>query len=144
MGKDTSDTSTFLRDNVRLYVDFRDAPASKIFDYITQFRDLVRTVAAFTYLMIDAPLRPAVLKAIQDLQAEDYVYLDLEPDHQLDKLGIDMFVTTSQRIQLYQNISGLVSGRAKNAPAVINADHVSIKEILDITREAYLSPSVSS
>jgi len=143
MGIDTSRTATTLRDNVRLYVDFRDATFSQIDDYINQLSGLVRTVAAFTYLMIDPRDRPEVLKAINKLRLGDYVYLDLEPDHRLDQLAIDLFVTTSQRMQLYENIPGLVSGRVKNAPAVINADHVSINQILNTVREVYLSPSVS-
>jgi hypothetical protein len=124
-------------------VDFRDAPASQIYDYIVQLSDLVRTVAAFTYLMIDARDRPDVLKAIHDLQIEDYVYLDLDADHRLDQLGIDLIVTTSQRIHLYENIRGVVSGWVKNASAGINADHVLISEIMDIVREVYLSQPAS-
>jgi hypothetical protein len=144
MGRETSRSETTLRDNVRLFVDFRDAPASQIYDYIDQLSELVRTVAVFTYLMIDARDRPELLKAIHDLQIDDYIYLDLDADHRLDQLGIDMFVTTSQRIHLYGNIQPLVSGRVKNLPAVINADDVSIDQILDTVRQIYLSPLVSS
>ena len=144
MGRETSRSETTLRDNVRLYVDFRDATASQIYDYIVQLSELVRTVAAFTYLMIDGRDRPDVLKAIHDLEIEDYVYLDLDTDHRLDQLGIDIFVTTSRRIQLYENIQPPVSGRVNNSMAVINADHVSINQILNTVREAYLSPSVTS
>jgi len=143
MSRATGRSETTLKDNVRLFVDFRDAPASQIYDYIGQLSDLVRTVAAFTYLMIDARDRPDVLKAIHDLQIEDYVYLDLDADHQLDQLGIDIVVTSSQRIKRYENIRGLVSGRVKNAPAVINADRASINEILDIVREVHLSQPAS-
>jgi hypothetical protein len=144
MGRDTSQTETILRDNVRLYVDFRDAPFSQIDDFINQLKGLVRTVAVFIYLMIDPRDRPEVLKAINKLRLDDYIYLDLEPDHTLNQLGIDMVVTTSHRIQLYENILPLVSGRVKNTPAVINADHVSIDQILKTAREVYLSPPVSS
>jgi hypothetical protein len=144
MARATRRSATIFRDNVRLLVDFRDAPFAQIDDYINQLKGLVRTVATFTYLMIDPRERPGVRKAINKLQLGDYVYLDLEPDHPLDQLGIDLFVTTSQRIHIYENIPGLVSGRVKNAPAVINADHVSINQILNIVREVYLSPPVSS
>jgi hypothetical protein len=81
---------------------------------------------------------------LHDLQIEDYVYLDLEADHQLGELGIDMFVTTAQHIQLYENIPGLVSGRVRNFPAVVNVDHVSIDQILSAAKQAYLSPLVAS
>ena len=60
-------TETVLRDNVRLYVDFRDASFSQIHDYIRQLKGLVRNVAAFSYLMIDPRERSEVLKAIGDL-----------------------------------------------------------------------------
>jgi hypothetical protein len=144
MGRVTSRSATILRDNVRLFVDFRDATFSQIDDYINQLTGLIRTVATFTYLMIDPRDRSDVLKTINKLRLGDYIYLDLEPDHPLDQLGIDLFVTTSQRMHLYENIPDLVSGRVKNAPAVINADHVSIDQILNIVREVYLSPPVSS
>jgi hypothetical protein len=83
MDRGTSPSETILRDNVRLFVDFRDGPASQIYDYIVQLSDLVRTVAAFTYLMTDARDQREVRKIIHDLQIEDYVYLDLDADHQL-------------------------------------------------------------
>jgi hypothetical protein len=78
------------------------------------------------------------------LQRDDYVYLDLEPDHPIGELRIDMVVTTSRRIHLYENIRPLVSGRVENLSAVVNADLVSIDQILNAVREVYLSPSVSS
>lgn len=134
-------TEAVLRDNVRLYVDFRDVESSQIHDYIRQLKGLVRNVAAFSYLMIDARERARVLKAIRDLQLDDYVYLDLDPDHRLDELKIDMIFTTSQRVHLYSNIGSLVSGRVGKSAQVINADQISTKALLEIVRDVYF-PSI--
>jgi hypothetical protein len=134
---------TISRASVRLFVDFRGAAYSQIQDYISQLKGLVRNVAAFSYLMIDSHVRPEVFKVLRDLQLDDYVYLDLDPDHRLVDLKVDMIITTSQRIHLYTNIQSALSGKANSLDQVMNADHISIKQILHTVREVYLSPSKS-
>ncbi|MFZ0847142.1 MAG: hypothetical protein WAM62_15255 [Pseudolabrys sp.] len=122
----------------RLYVDFRGARKILIGDYISKLSNLVRTIAAFTYLLIDVSDRAGVLKLLNDYQISDYVYLDFDVDHPLDQLEIDMFVTIALHIHRYDNIQNLVSGRIKGLPAVVDVDEVPIDQILTAVKEAYL------
>jgi hypothetical protein len=68
-----SSSDTVLRDNVPLFVYFRDASFSQTLDFINQTKELVCSVAAFSYLMIDPRVRLMVLAAIKKFQLDDYL-----------------------------------------------------------------------
>ena len=142
MNPKSGQSNSFLRDNVRLYVDFRAADFSQIRDFIRLPKGLVRNVAVFSYLMIDVRERGKVLEIISDLRLDDYIYLDLELGQAFDDLGIDMILTTSPRLNLYSDTRALVSGGVGKAAQLINVDHTPIKDVFETVSNVYFQPTV--